>query len=104
MNAHSTINVRINTSLKERGDKVLKANGLSTSDAIRFLWSYLARARKLPSFLREALDANARNARKSKRKALDALAGIAPKGTSLTDDQLNAMLIESMVHDYEGLR
>ena len=41
----STLNIRIDSALKERGDKVLKENGISVTEAIRALWETLARKR-----------------------------------------------------------
>ena len=34
----ATINVRMSAPLKERGDKVLRDNGISASVAVRALW------------------------------------------------------------------
>ena len=41
--AQATINARLNATVKERGDKVLRDNGISTTEAIRGLWSSMAR-------------------------------------------------------------
>ena len=49
--AQATINARLNATVKERGDKVLRDNGISTTEAIRGLWSTMARTREVPSFL-----------------------------------------------------
>ena len=49
--AQATINARLNATVKERGDKVLRDNGISTTEAIRGLWSSMARTREVPSFL-----------------------------------------------------
>jgi len=35
--AQATINARLNATVKERGDKVLRDNGISTTEAIRGL-------------------------------------------------------------------
>ena len=47
--AQATINARLNATVKERGDKVLRDNGISTTEAIRGLWSSMARTREVPS-------------------------------------------------------
>ena len=46
--AQATINARLNATVKERGDKVLRDNGISTTEAIRGLWSSMARTREGP--------------------------------------------------------
>ena len=44
----STLNIRIDSTLKERGDKVLRENGISVTEAIRVLWETLAKTHELP--------------------------------------------------------
>ena len=86
----ATLNVRMNGSLKERGDKVLRDNGISTSTAVRALWQELADTRKVPPFLLAVTEEE--KARKSKLTALDALAGIAKGSLSnLSDEELEAV-------------
>ena len=77
----------MNAPLKERGDKVLREHGISTSVAVRALWRELATTRALPDFLeKETQDALAKSA---KMLALDALAGIAQGSLSeLSDEEL----------------
>ena len=86
----ATLNVRMNGSLKERGDKVLRENGISTSAAVRALWQELATTRELPGFLKEATQEA--STKRAKKTALDALAGVA-QGTlsNMTDEQLEAV-------------
>ena len=86
----ATLNVRMNASLKERGDKVLREHGISTSAAIRALWQEMAVTRKLPSFLQEVVDDSP--AKRAKLLALDELAGIG-QGTlsNLSDEELKAV-------------
>ena len=86
----ATLNVRMSAALKERGDKVLRENGVSASSAVRALWQEMATTRTLPAFLagmtREAA------AFKAKSAALDALAGVAQGSLSgLSDDELRAI-------------
>ena len=86
----ATLNVRMSAPLKERGDKVLRENGISTSAAVRALWQELATTRSLPDFL-EALTQEP-SGRKSKLIALDALAGVAQGSLSnLSDEELESV-------------
>ena len=85
-----TLNVRMNAPLKERGDKVLRENGISTSAAVRALWQELATTRELPEFLKEATQEA--SSRRAKKAALDALTGVAQGALSdMSDDQLEAV-------------
>lgn len=83
----ATLNVRMNAPLKERGDKVLRENGISTSAAVRALWNELATTRTLPPFLQELKDDSSE--KKAKARALNALTGIGRGVLSdLTDKEL----------------
>ena len=46
------MNVRIGRSEKQAGDEVLASCGMTSSEAVRALWSYLAQFRELPPFMR----------------------------------------------------
>ena len=81
----ATLNVRMSPVLKERGDKVLKEHGISTSEAIRALWQELADTRALPPFLMAATQED--SALKAKKLALESLAGIAEGSLSSLDDR-----------------
>lgn len=83
----ATLNIRIDQTLKERGDKVLRDHGVSTSAAVRALWEQLASSRELPPFLRESLQRS--SGRTQKKAALLELAGVG-EGlcTNLTDDEM----------------
>ena len=86
----ATLNVRLNASLKERGDKVLRENGISASTAVRALWREMASTRSLPSFLQDATNEAA--AKKAKTQALDQLAGVAQGLLSnMSDEELDAV-------------
>ena len=89
----ATLNVRMSASLKQRGDKVLRDNGISTSAAVRALWQELADTRKLPAFLKaEGQDSSAK---KAKLRALDNLTGVAQgKLSKLSDRELEALGME----------
>ena len=85
----ATLNVRLNASLKERGDKVLRENGISASAAVRALWREMATTRSLPSFLEGATGEAA--AKKAKIRALGQLVGIAQGSLSnLSDEEPDA--------------
>jgi len=86
----ATLNVRLNASLKERGDKVLRENGISASAAVRALWHEMATTRSLPSFLEDATNEAA--AKKTKEQALVQLVGVAQGLLSnMTDEELDAV-------------
>ena len=86
----ATLNVRMSGPLKERGDKVLRDHGISTSAAVRALWQELATTRRLPAFLERAVDDS--SAKKAKLLALDNLTGIAQGAlSSLSDEELKAV-------------
>lgn len=98
----STLNIRIDSTLKERGDKVLKENGISVSEAIRALWETLAKTHELPEFLQ-----NQNPKKKVVRKRLDAieLLGALPatRFSSMSDDELRDMQYEEKLREYEVL-
>jgi DNA-damage-inducible protein J len=73
--------------LKERGDRVLRENGVSTSAAVRALWQELASTRQLPAFLQKAVEQD--SAKSKKIAALESLVGIAEGSLSgLSDAEL----------------
>ena len=80
----ATLNVRMSASLKERGDKVLRDNGISASAAIRGLWQEMASRRALPDFLINTADRDSEMTRK--KRALDDLQGVAQGSLSLLSD------------------
>ena len=83
----ATLNVRMDAALKERGDRVLREGGVSTSEAVRALWAHLAATRELPDFLMKASSQAAESARK--KAALAALAGVGEGAcTNLTDEEM----------------
>ena len=84
----ATLNVRMSAALKERGDKVLRENGMSTSAAVRGLWQEMAETRKLPAFLERIAQDD--SAKQGKIAALESLAGVAQGLLSdITDEELN---------------
>lgn len=86
----ATLNIRIDETLKERGDKVLRAHGLSTSAAVRALWAQMATTKELPPFLHDALQNQDGRARR--KAALRALAGVAEGAcSSLSDEEMREL-------------
>ena len=73
--AQATINARLNATVKERGDKVLRDNGISTTEAIRGLWSTMARTREVPSFLAQECKRDEAAERRRKREVARGLVG-----------------------------
>lgn len=101
--AQATINARLSATVKERGDKVLRDNGISTTEAIRGLWSSMARTRKVPSFLVQECKGDEAAERQRKREVARSLVGLASDGASLSDDELSALRFQSMLSRYEAL-
>lgn len=104
----ATLNVRMDSVLKERGDKVLRDNGVSVSDAVRSLWKHLAHTHALPDFLAADTAASAEAERKRKLASFKKLVAIAASEPSpfakLSDDELRAMQYEDMWREYMELR
>ena len=86
----ATLNIRIDETLKERGDRVLREHGVSTSAAVRSFWAHLANTRELPEFLSD--DLCQRDGREKKKAALRAFAGIGEGVCSnMMDEEMRAM-------------
>lgn len=86
----STLNIRIDQTLKERGDRVLRDHGVSTSTAVRALWAQMASTKELPTFLRDEL--SRQDGREKKKAALETLAGIGEGNYSrMTDEEMRVM-------------
>lgn len=47
------LNVRIDAQVKREGDAALARMGMTATEAVRALWSYLAKAGGVPSFMTE---------------------------------------------------
>ena len=92
--AQATINARLNATVKERGDKVLRDNGISTTEAIRGLWSSMARTREVPSFLVRECKCD---------EAARGLVGLATEGATLSDDALSDLRFQALLSRYEVL-
>ena len=85
MTDQSTINVRISTTLKKRGDDVLSKAGGSPSQAIRALWAEMARTRAVPDFILQDLREGAQDERMHKHSALRGLDNLAGASASRSD-------------------
>ena len=86
----ATLNVRMSAPLKERGDKVLRENGISTSAAVRALWQELATTRTLPSFLEDMTRESSE--KDAKKLALGSLVGVAQGSlSSMSDEELESV-------------
>lgn len=102
--AQATINVRINGALKERGDSVLRKNGVSTTQAIRGLWEQLAQTHQLPDFLQVGEGAEAEREKQRRKEALLGLANCAHGSREgETDEALDQMRFTALMEKYEAL-
>ncbi len=99
----ATINVRIDATTKSRGDEVLKRFGISTTEAVKLLWRELARTKELPQFLAESGREEERAQLRRKRAALAGLRGIAKPSAELSDEALDALMLQHRLADYEAL-
>ena len=57
MAATATLNIRLDSELKEAGNKILEEHGITTTEAVRALYSYMAEKQELPAFLTEIEEA-----------------------------------------------
>lgn len=94
----ATLNIRLDKLLKERGEKVLKDNGISVSDAVRGLWEEMATTRSVPSFLVSSDYAEV--TKNKKRQALADLQNLFTKNCG----KKSGALLEMQDAPYEKLR
>ncbi len=120
------MNVRIDSTLKQQGDRILQQQGFTPSQATRRLWEYVVEHNGVPDFM-SGDEADAREAEKERKLAFAKEgAGLAmrlaypdastrPKGPSVEeiaaacrnrDDMYDEMLDDmlGMFSDYEGER
>ena len=106
----SVLNVRMDSTLKERGDKVLSEHGLSVSEAVRALWTLLATTRDVPEFLQESSEDEKQKRRKM--ATLEKLAAIGKASSSNDthaessnegDQHLLSSMYDDMWKEYEQL-
>jgi DNA-damage-inducible protein J len=81
----ATINVRIDKGLKTGGDEILKREGVSVSDAIRRLYSYLETEQSIPEFLRALDESCLGEVIAKKRASLKNLIGVSVSEISLDE-------------------
>lgn len=99
----ATINVRIDATTKSRGDEVLRQFGISTTEAVKLLWRELARTKELPQFLAESEREEERSRLQRKRAALVGLRGVVKPDAGLSDEALDALVLQCRLADYEKL-
>lgn len=104
----SILNVRMDSALKERGDKVLAENGISVSRAVRALWEELAKSREIPCFIRETSDSEVH--RKHRMSAFEKLCTFSDSCesmidfSSMDDKALQRMQYNEKWKEYEALK
>ncbi len=99
----ATINVRLNPALKERGDSVLKANGVSTTQAVRALWNVMSHTHEVPAFVLDECNGTQIDERTRKMNIAHDLLGIAPQSAAETDEDLDDMRFRGLMDKYEAL-
>lgn len=99
----STINVRISTALKKRGDDVLSKAGGSPSQAIRALWAEMARTRSVPDFILQDLREGTREERERKHSALRDLSSLASTPAAQSDADLEVVLSKQLRKESEAM-
>ena len=83
----ATINVRLDGALKKRGDSVLAAKGISTSEAIRSLWQHMAQTHEVPDCIINPSRVDEEKA--SELAIIDEIFGFAQgEYSDLSDDEL----------------
>jgi len=73
------LNIRIDDSLKQRGDRVFEQHGLTPSSVVRAVWQYAADHKELPSFIHEASKDGQLKKREQRQLLAEAGAGMATK-------------------------
>ena len=87
-----TLNVRLPETLKQHGCEVLDRQGVSTSEAVRALFTYLEREQELPS----QLFAVASPPADPRRNLMREMVGIIPQGYSLEDARADRLAAHGM--------
>ena len=105
------MNTRLDSGVKAQGDAVLLRNGISSSQAVRLLWSYVAEHQALPSFMAPegARDQKECGLRQGVERGLGLAVRIAEEhGMNLTAtldvdfEQLETSRYATMLEEYEG--
>lgn len=71
------LNVRIDDTLKQRGDRIFEAYGLSPSNVVRAIWKYAADNREIPAFLQDVDEEGLQKRRRQKQLLAKTGAGMA---------------------------
>jgi len=74
----ATLNVRMPEELKDRGMQVLKREGLSVSDLMRDIFSYLEENQEVPEFAAASKQGMSEADIAKRRAAMQSLVGILP--------------------------
>lgn len=99
----ATINVRLSPTLKERGDSVLRKNGISTTQAIRALWGVMARTHEVPDFVLAEQDVAQADEQTRKKIIARSLLAIAPSASRIADEELDDLRFQGLMEKYEAL-
>ena len=107
------LNVRIDDSLKQRGDRVFEEHGLSPSSVVRAVWQYAADNKAVPGFICDANSEGQLRRREQKRLLADSGAGMATRLLGLSPVDEDALTYEELrelaylerleVSEYQGL-
>lgn len=87
MAANATLNVRIDKSLKARGDAVLAREGTSVSSAVRELYRYLDQFQELPFWMRAEEE---KDVCEQRREGIRSLVGIVSVPDDFDSNKLRA--------------
>ena len=82
------LNVRMSAQLKEHAGQVLRAEGISTSDAVRGLFRVIESTQEVPSCIREKLGDSRRRDVDRKRSLVRSWVGAAPEMGDIDFKQL----------------
>lgn len=99
----ATINVRLSPTLKERGDSVLRKNGISTTQAIRALWGVMARTHEVPDFVLAEQDEAQADEQTRKKMIARSLLAIVPSASCAADEELDDIRFQGLMEKYEAL-
>ena len=99
----ATINARLSPALKERGDSVLKRNGVSTTQAVRALWGVMARTHEVPGFILDECGKVQADEKARKREVARDLLGIVRHSSSISDTDLDDARFKGLMEKYEAL-
>lgn len=86
--ANTTLNVRIEKSLKARGDAVLAREGASVSGAVRELYRYLDQFQELPLWMRD--EEEEKDVYERRREGIRSLVGIVSVPEDFDSSKLKA--------------